>query len=220
MPLKIEVEFDDPQSRSLLAEMRAQLGRTDELHEAMAERVQERVVEHIRTTKQSPNTGWWARVADSVTRTHDATSAMVSVPEAGAALRLYGGTVRQKPGGPLLTIPTEHVPVSNRMRTPARQMGLMAFLPSRRAYGPMRRAGDSRDDVAGVLVEGERTGRFVKSGKRQGQPVAKPKAGGRVLFILMRQARHDPDPTVLPTDEELAETARKAAFDFVAPDLN
>ncbi len=207
MPLKFEVEFDDEKAGQLLAAMRTRVGAKGELHEAMGVAVADTVRQHIAKTKQSPNTGWWARVAASVTHTADFGSAVVSVPERGAALRYYGGTVKQKTGGPLLTIPTKDVPVQNGTRLAARDMGLLAFLPSRKGGNPK---------VAGVLVDAaERTS---KTGKKYKVPLLRP--AGRVRYILMTETTHNPDPSVLPTDQQIAEAARDAALDYVAAELN
>jgi hypothetical protein len=131
----------------------------------------------------------------------------VSVTQIGVALRYYGGTVRQKPGGPLLTLPSKYVPVQNKTRLAARMAGPLAFIPSK------------KDKTAGVLVEGELTGKTIRKGKRAGEPATRPKPGGRLMYVLRTQTDHRPDPTILPTDQQLAEVARDAALDYVGPDL-
>lgn len=203
--LKFEVQFDDTEARGILARLKSRLGATEELHEAMGTAVADRVRNHIATTKKSPNTGFWARVAASVTHTQTADEAIVSVPETGAALRYYGGVVRQKPGGPLLTIPTKDVPVQAGTRLAARDMGLLAFLPSR------------KPGTRGVLVQGES---YTKTrGRNKGKQGVRPLPGGQLYYILREMTTHQPDPTVLPTDAQVAETARDAALDYIAADL-
>lgn len=206
MPLKFIVEFDDDRAAEVLAMIRTRVGAKAELHEAMAMNVADLVRQHIVKTKKSPNTGFWARVAASVTYTFDFGSAEVSIPERGAALRYYGGTVKQKTGGPLLTIPTENVPVSDGTRLAARDLGLLAFLPSRKP---------AKKGVVGVLVDAVE--RKSKSGKTYKVPLQRP--AGRVRYILMSEVTHKPDPTVLPTDQQIAEAARDGALDYVAADL-
>lgn len=205
MPLRFTVEFDDARSGEVLAAMREKIGAKAELHDAMGMGVEDLVRTHIATTKKSPNTGWWSRVAASVTHTADFGSAVVSIPERGAALRYYGGTVRQKSGGPLLTIPTDDVPVSYGTRLAARDMGVLAFLPSK----------SGKKGVVGVLVDAAE--RKSKSGKTYKVPLLRP--AGRVRYILMSEVTHQPDPSVLPTDQQIAEAARDAALDFIAPQL-
>lgn len=202
MPLKFVVEFDDDGSAAVLGELRSRVGAMAELHEAMGMSVLDLVRLHIVTNKKSPNTGWWARVADRAYHTFNADGAEVILPEPGSALRYYGGTVRQRPGGPLLTLPTKDVPGRNQTRAAARDMGVLAFLPSR------------KPKTAGYLVEGEayQTKRG-KLGKR-------PKKGGKLLYILRTETHHNADPSVLPTDQQIAEAARDAALDYVATDLN
>lgn len=205
MPLKFTVDFDDDRAAEILADLRTRVGATAELHEAMAMNVSDTVRKHIVATKKSPNTGFWSRVAASVTHTFSESGAEVIIPERGAALRYYGGTVRQKAGGPLLTIPTKDVPVQNGTRLAARDMGLLAFLPSRRAK------------TRGVLVEGEP---YLRTrGKNKGKPGVRPKPGGKLLYILRTETDHKADPTVLPSDQQIAEAARDGALDYVAPML-
>lgn len=210
MPLKYNVEFDDDRAGEILAELRTRVGATAELHEAMAMNVSDTVRKHIVETKKSPNTGFWSRVAASVTHTFSESGAEVIIPERGAALRYYGGTVKQKAGGPLLTIPTDNVPVQNGTRLAARDLGLLAFLPSRRP---------AKKGVVGVLVDAvERTStRGKNKGKTYKVPLQRP--AGRVRYILMSEVTHKPDPTVLPSDQQIAEAARDGALDYVAPML-
>ena len=201
--VKIEIAFDDADARDLLERLRSRLGETENLHDAMGTAVADTVRTHL-ATKKSPNTGFWSRVADSVTHEAGADRATVSIPATGAALRYYGGTVRQKPGGPLLTIPTDDVPVRDNTRLAARDMGILAYLPSRRP---------ATKGAAGVLVEGE------TYTTRKGTTRTRPKPGGKLLYILRTMTEHRPDPTVLPTDLALAESARDAALDYVAAEL-
>lgn len=206
--LTIEVAFDDPAASAALARLQSRLGDGEGLHEAMAERVDTTVRDHIRTVKgpASPNTDWWGNAADSVVHTSTATEGTVRVTQIGAALRFHGGRVSQKPDGPLLTLPSKHVPIQNKTRLAARALTL-AFIPARKGA------------TVGVLVEGEETGKTVKGGKRAGMPATRPKAGGHLMFVLRTETDHKPDPSVLPTNAELAESARQAAHDFVRADL-
>lgn len=206
MPLKFQVDFEGERALKVLADLRERVSALDELHDAMGVGVADLVRTHIATKKKSPNTGWWSRVADSVTHTATAEGATVSVPERGAALRYYGGTVRRKTGGPLLTIPTKSVPVQNGTRLAARDMGLLAFLPSRRGNG-----------TKGFLVEGEAYTRT--RGKNKGKPGVRQKKGGRLFYVLREFTEHRADASVLPKDEEIARAARDAALDYLAPEL-
>lgn len=205
MPLKFEVDFDDAASAELLATI-TRAGDKAELHEAMAMPVADLVRQHIAEKKKSPNTGFWSRVADSVTHRFDASGAVIEIPEPGAALHYHGGTVKQKADGPLLTLPTKEVPVRDRTRLAARDFGgLLSFLPLRR--------GKTR----GLLVEGESYTRT--RGKNKGKLGKRPKKGGKLFYVLRTETTHTADPSVLPSDQQIAEAARDGALDYVAPNL-
>lgn len=190
---------------ALFGEVAARLGTLTGLHAAMGEAVTDATRHHIATTKQSPNTGWWGRAARSVkTSSVSGTLALVEVSQRGAALRYHGGTVSQKPGGPLLTIPTEHVPVRDGTRLAARDIDDLAYIPRRSADGKRK----------GFLVQGEKY--TVSRGKNKGKTRTRPVFGPwQVFYILRTETTHKPDPTVLPTDAVLGEAAREAAADYV-----
>jgi hypothetical protein len=204
--LSYDINLDDAAARGSLGALIERVEDREGLHQAMGGAVAHQVREHIRTTKKSPKTNWWGDAADSVTHRYDSSLAVVSVPQRGAALRLYGGTVSQKPGGPLLALPTDDVPVEDHTRKAPREMGPLFFLPARRP---------ARKGVVGVLLEGELTGKSVQSGKNKGKPAKRQKEGGSLLYVLMTETNHDPDPTVLPSDDEIRAEAVKAGGEFL-----
>ncbi|MCB1205208.1 MAG: hypothetical protein KDN18_13185 [Verrucomicrobiae bacterium] len=193
----LNVQIEDTATGALRRTM-ARLDAAGELHDAMGGAVRKAAADHLRTTKNSPNTGWWGRAARMISHTATATEATVIFNQRGVALRFHGGTVRQKPGGPLLTVPFETVPIVDGTRKAARMMGPLKFLPARRP---------ARKGVVGVLVEGEH---FTPTrGKNKGQQGTRAKKGGQLYYTLMTETTHDPDPTVLPTTEELLAAAAK-----------
>lgn len=196
-----------PQSPSL-AQLMARLADTETLHEAMAMAVDERVRDHLLTRRQSPNTGWWAAASRSVTHTAHADHATVAVRQRGAALHYYGGTVHQRPGGPLLALPTDDVPIVQGVRVGPRHsaLGPLMFLPARRP---------ARKGVVGVLVEAELTGKSIQRGKNKGKPAKRRKKDGKLLYVLMSETSHPDDPSVLPTQAELQAAAKRAASDYL-----
>lgn len=208
--LTLNVQLEETATGALRRTM-GRLQQATELHEQMGTAVELAVRKHVTATKapKSPKTKWWGSAVDSLTHTSSPTEAVVSFGQTGVALRYYGGTVRQRPGGPLLTVPSEHVPVSNGTRKAARMMGQLAFLRARRP---------ARKGVVGVLVEGERY--IAKRGRNKGQFLpagsgVRPKKGGKLLYTLMTETDHRPDPTVLPTTAELLAAARDAALDYL-----
>lgn len=187
-----------------LASVMSRLDRATELHDAIGTAVEDSVSRHVTSKKQSPNTKWWARAARSLSHTASATETSVAFSQRGVALRYYGGTVRQKEGGPLLTIPTDKVPVRDGTRLAAREMGPLFFLQARRP---------ARKGVVGVLVEAESY--TITRGPRKGSAGKRRKPGGSLLYTLMSETTHKPDPTVLPTEAELRQTAIDAADDYL-----
>lgn len=191
----LNINLDDAAARDSLGALVRRVEDGEGLHQAMGGAVAHEVREHIRTTKKSPNTNWWGDAADSVTHRYDATMAIVSVPQRGAALRLHGGTVKQKPGGPLLAVPTDEVPVADHTRLAPREMAPLAYLPARRP---------ARKGVVGVLVQGELTGKTVRR-----------KPGGSLLYVLMTETTHQPDPTVIPSEAAMIDAATKAGGEYL-----
>lgn len=203
--LSLTVQIEDT-ARETLAALMSRLENAEAIHEAMGEGVQFAVREHIRTTKKSPNTNWWGDAADGVVHSASASEAVVSVTKRGAALRYYGGTVKRREGGPHLAIPSDAVPVRDNTRLAPREMGPLHYLPPRRG---------AKSGVAGYFVEGELTGKTIQSGKRAGEPATKAKPGGSLLYTLMAEVTHRPDPSVLPSQAELLAAAAEAAADVV-----
>lgn len=202
--LSLSVQIEETATGALRRTM-GRLESAEELHDAMGAAVKKLAADHLRTTKSSPNTGWWGRATRMISHTATATEATVTYNQTGVALRYYGGTVKQKPGGPLLTIPFATVPVENGTRKAARKMGNLVFLPARRP---------ARKGVVGVLAEGETYIR--KRGKNKGKPGIRAKKGGQLYYTLMTEVTHQADPTVLPTEAELLATAAQAGNDFIA----
>lgn len=185
------------------------------IHEAMAAGVEAAVGEHLRgLNSRSPHTDFYASAARGIETEADGSRALVRIPKLGLALRLYGGTVTPGKGissytGLLtraLAIPGDNVPIvgppDGRYRQRPAEAGLLAFIPAR-----------GRDTTVGYLIEGEE--RTVTRGKRKGQKRIVPTAGGKFMYTLVSEVTHDPDPSVLPSDEEITTAAVSAAMDYV-----
>lgn len=203
--LSLTVDIEDTASETLRAVME-RLEDAEGLHEAMGAAVEDGVRRHVAETKASPNTGWWGRAARSLRHEANADRARVWFTQRGVALRYHGGTVKQRqPDGPLLAIPFDTVPVSDKTRKAPREMGPLKYLPARRP----RRKG-----VVGVFVEGETY--TISRGENKGEQGVRRKPGGSLLYTLMTEVDHDPDPTVLPPEADMIDTAADAAADFLA----
>ena len=150
-------------------------------------------------------TGLYERAAKS---THDPQleSEGVSVAiedEMGAIAQRYFGGPIAAPEGHLLTIPARTEAYGKRARE-FHNLRLIMF-PSG--------AGALVEREATVLKGGKRGARGIAGsleGKRKGD-----KMGGGLFYWLVQQVHQDPDPTVLPTDEEILEPALSAVRDYI-----
>jgi hypothetical protein len=114
----------------------------------------------------------------------------VSIESAGLAQRYFGGDIE---GDPFLTIPARTEAVGHRARDFA-NLRLIIF-PS----------------GSGALVERDAT--VLRGGKRGTRNLAGSLAGqskgdslgGLVFFWLLTHVHQEPDPTVLPTDEQMTD---------------
>ncbi len=143
-----------------------------------------------------PRTHFWAQVRQSVQNpTPTAGGAVISINHLGFALRYFGGVVlpvRRK----FLTIPATPEAYGHR----AREFAQLKF-----ALAPLN---DGSGRRAPALVEAEHTrldfGRKRKDGSRR---VTAESRGGKVFYWLVRKTTHRPDPTVLPSEAEIATAA-------------
>lgn len=210
--MRVDVRIDDLGASASLRELLEVMENRAALHENMGEAVKSGVVKHIRSLNtRSPNSSFYGRAARSAEATPlqaDGTGATVSIPHRGFALRFYGGRVLPK-NVKNLSLPTEHVPMSsgeNEGRMGPRDMGMLAFIAARKGV----------EGTTGYLVEGVE--KLITRGKRKGQMriAPKPRAdGGRLMYVLRKWTDHDPDPAVLPTQQELEKLASDGAAAFV-----
>jgi hypothetical protein len=213
--LKVTVNLVDAGARAGLAAVERALTRRAALHEAMADRAGEALKSHLRARDtRSPNTHFYADAAASLETDASDAGAELRVVKRGMALRYYGSaglpggvvsagrTQRTLTGRPtrLLALPTGKVPVRDGTRQAPDQMGLLAFIPSKKG--------------GGVLVEGAI--RPITRGPNKGATRVVPKEGGGVLYVLKEETRHQPDETVLPELAALQGAAAEAAGDFIA----
>jgi hypothetical protein len=156
--------------------------------------------EHHQTAENlgGQRTGFYERAALQVNPAQiESDGVSVSVEFEGLAQRLFGGIIDARPGG-FLTIPARAETYGHRAREFSNLM--MIIFPS----------------GAGALVakpEGHVTG--GKGGKRRTVP-AIDKFGSDVFYWLVKSVTQPPDPTVLPTDEEILDPVIASAQSFIA----
>lgn len=195
--------------------LRAAVTDAQGLHEAMAGAVELTVGDHLQAlNSRSPNTDYYASAARGVETEASKERALIRIPKLGYPLRYYGGTV--SPGKSIsshtgklttaLALPTDDVPVvgpqDGRHRQRPADAGLLAFLPAR----------NSTKSV-GYLLEGEE--KVITRGKRKGKTRIAIKPGGKLLYVLAKEAVHQADESVLPTNATMTEAAAGAVSDYL-----
>ena len=213
MILNVDITFKEfpGSSDQLAAAMQNKAG----IHEAMAGGVEVTVGDHLQgLNSRSPNTNFYASAARGIEVESDALRGLVRIPKLGFALRYYGGHV--EPGKSIssftgeltkaLAIPTDDVPVvgpaDGRYRQRPADAGLLAFLPSKKSVNSV-----------GVLIQGEE--KEITRGKRKGGKRIVPRAGGKVLYVLVSWLDHAPDESVLPTLIAMQDSAREGALAYL-----
>lgn len=171
------------------------------IHKALSRSISQLVTEHLFAyDREHPNklggkrTHFYGEAARSVTSKFDESSATVQIDKVGLRQRWQGGEIRPKQKR-LLTIPAiaeAHGKVSGQFQ----DLTLIIF----------PRASAESDAAVGALVEADRT-EIRKSRRKKGGFAAKRERGGRVVFWLHRFVRQDPDPDVLPTEQQIARRA-------------
>jgi hypothetical protein len=211
--MRITLDLRTAAAQAVLSRLAASLQDRTDLHEAIAEGTGELTRRHLldRNTA-SPNTNYYAKASRSVETSFDAVAATVRIPHTGIALRYYGGrvtagkSISSATGRPTrnLAVPTPDVPVRGGERLRPNQIPDLAYIPTRKGGVSI---------TTGYLVEGYR--KTLTKGPRAGQTAIVPKPGGRLMFVLRGFTDHAPDPTVIPTPDELITAARQAATDYL-----
>lgn len=159
------------------------------IREGAARGVSNLLRRHFRAKDQTANakgfkrSHFWAAAAGSVTTDMDADAANVHVGKEGVRLRWLGGVVKPVKGK-MLAIPND---------------GSVA------GVWPSEHKGKSGAAKTFMAFPKGRSSGFIAT-KDKGR-----EKGFRVLWWLVPQATHKPDPTVLPGEEEIREAAAKAA---------
>lgn len=132
-------------------------------------------------------------------------AALITVAHQGVRLRwkgsgdLPGGVVKAGKGTSSHTDkPTRllAIPVKKRMEAPGRYKPL--------AFEPIK----NRPHLKGILLEGEqKTASRKYKDKPAGRAIIVPKPNGQLMFRLVDETEHSPNPRVMPTVEVLSEVA-------------
>lgn len=181
-----------------------------DLHAAMAEAARQAVFDHLVKKNQEPNQNRWPKTqfyADAAEKTRwvaDETEGAVEIVKDGFAQRLFGGLI-EPVNAKRLTIPAIPEAYGKTAATSGFELTYARFM------GPS-------GEFFEALVESERsevkwTGRGKKKRIDQAASAASH-TGGRVVFWLVQSVWQDEDPSVLPTDDELAKAAETGAWEW------
>ncbi|MCW5557737.1 MAG: hypothetical protein KIT22_07890 [Verrucomicrobiae bacterium] len=204
MAASVTIELQDaatPLATRLALEMQP-----ERLAHAAAPAVVNRLRKHFfGLNRERPNklggkrTNFWNQAARSTHSKVTGTDLVVSVNQVGVRQRLEGGEIRPASGRRYLTIPA----IAEAYATRAGEWSTVKF----------GFAFDEQGRIRPALIEAQHTavkfGGKRKDGSRK--LTATVRQGGGAVFWLVRRVTQRPDPTVLPSNEEL----REAAFDGV-----
>ncbi|MDR1284224.1 MAG: hypothetical protein LBK99_25910 [Opitutaceae bacterium] len=158
---------------------------------------------------------YYQQAARSVTVNKTDWGAAVSVTQTGIRLRRFGsgglpgGVVKPRPGKTYLTLPNEDYPAGYGLR--AREFNDLRFSIVLDKNGALRPALVRRASTAIKFVR-----RKQKDGSIKTTVKATELRDGEVVYWLVRQTRHRPDPAILPPGPMVTETAVQAALRRVA----
>ena len=187
------VNIQDNGAREFLSALHMSLA-GESANAVAAEAAAERTREHFKALSASrhrpgSSKDYYQNAVEAVVSSADASSGKVSIDYTGLALRRYGGEV--KPSGKTSLITGK----------PIRRLAV----PKEGSEAEGRTPYDFRGKVSLVVT------------KRKKAFLGKPEADGSFspLFWLVETTHHDPDPSVLPTDDDFYSAVKTALSDLV-----
>lgn len=214
--MNIAISIDSAALQASIAAITSGLADSDGMHGAIATAAGKTVKDHLTANylpRDGPRGDFWADVIRSTESTSDASAATVTLTELGIGLRYHGGEVA--PGKSIssytgeltraLAIPSAKVPVAGGRQIRPGRAGLLAFIEAK-----------NPGDTVGYLVEGLAIPRKrnTKRGKK-GEPYTIPRPGGALLYTLRSITRHNADPNILPSEDDLIKSATSAILAHV-----
>jgi hypothetical protein len=179
---------------------------------AVGRAIRNRVVEHLQglpTNKAGfPSTGFYASAAESVTQpVIDGVGVYISITQLGMRQRYLGGDIVPpwKNGSPskYLAIPAQGFGYGIR----ARSFTGLVFLWGRDKEGMVRPIALMASDDVRNPGSGKRT--------KSGAPKKLRVDEGSIIYWLVKSVHQEPDPAVLPTQQELNDAATEGLLDFL-----
>jgi hypothetical protein len=185
-----------PAVRALVGGMRPQ-----QLQPLLGRSARNLTVSHLRAVDAArPNklggerTNFYARAADATQFRVEGDFVIVSINHVGIGLRYFGGTVRPRTRK-YLTIPAS---------AEAHGKRASEFPDLKFAIVPDPKTGRAR---AALVRRGANEVSLIRTVRVRGRNVVRraEQAVGYVVFWLVRETTHQPDPSVLPTQQEFAD---------------
>lgn len=180
MPIGISVDIQD-QVTPLIERLGA-VGKSQALKKEVAQTGERLFQDHFRRLEserhRTGGTNFYGRAALATTGKATSDGATVSINQRGIAQRVFGGIIRPKEKK-ALAIPVHPDAYGKRAADPA-WGDTLQFIPGN----------EERGVSIGILVRKQQADDF-----------------GTVMYVLRGFVKQDPDPTVLPRDEQVAETA-------------
>lgn len=144
---------------------------------------------------------FYRQAADSVGTARVPAGAAVTITQQGFAQRLFGGTIRAKPGR-ALTIPEDDAALGRRARE-FNDLDLERVINPR--TGALQMALVRRASTAISFTRRKQKDGSIKVTVKPGEL-----QGGEVMYWLAREVTQKPDPTVLPHAEHMSARATDA----------
>jgi hypothetical protein len=207
--MSLQVSIDASKASTILAKLSSESART-QAAAAAGGAVRRQISDYLAILDdQRPNrlggkrTHFYANAARSVSYKADPTGATVSINSTGIAQRLHGGTIKPV-NAKFLTIPA----ISE---AHGRRAGEFDFLQV--VFGKSGRP----------VALAERPNQEIRIERKRGKDLsasyrtkAGPERGGKIYFWLVESVTQQPDPSVLPSEDSIAQAARLALLQHLA----
>jgi hypothetical protein len=208
--MKLSVDINDQASPALKAFLVSM--KSSSVLAVMATAVKKEVQDHLlgrpANKKGYPTTNFYKRAARATNSRVDGQRAWVSITgPIGIVQRFFGGLIKALTTK-FLTLPARAESYGKR----ARDFNFLEFAMAKNQWGALQPA----------LVETRRTEFKVGRKKKDGTQTVTPTRsiiGGGVYFWLTRSVDQDPDPNVIPKNEDMTREAVQAGESFVVREI-
>lgn len=144
-----------------------------------------------------PRTNFYARAAQNTSFTVAGDYVVISIASVGIAQRFFGGTIKPV-HAKFLTIPARAESYGKRA-SEFKDLEILwgkngPYALARRAASLIKPSRRNKDGIRTIYREGEQ--------------------GGEILFWLVKEVTQQPDPSVLPSQEDVASSVNRTVLDY------